>query len=217
MNREEFICSNLGLVHSCANRFRDKGIEYDDLYSAGCLGLVKAVDGFKCEMGYRFSTYAVPVILGEIKKLFREGGAVKVSRSLKDRARLALKEKERLEALLEREPTVAELADALGCDSYEASELLCVNLAPLSLTSADGESDRQLDIPSDSYEEQIHNSLAIEQVIASLDEDDRRLIRLRYFGGCTQSVTAKSLGISQVQVSRRERVLLESLRRKLSG
>ena len=86
MNREEFICSNLGLVHSCANRFRDKGIEYDDLYSAGCLGLVKAADGFKSEMGYRFSTYAVPVILGEIKKLFREGGAVKVSRSLKDKA-----------------------------------------------------------------------------------------------------------------------------------
>lgn len=217
MTRDQFITDNIGLVHTCANRFKNRGIEYDDLFSAGCLGLCKAVDGFQSDRGYRFSTYAVPVILGEIKRLFRDGGAVKLSRSLKEKARNALKEKERLEAKLDREPTVSELAQCLGCDEYEVSQLLLCSQAPVSLTLLDENGDRQLDIPTCSEEENIHNRLALKQVVEALDDKDRELILLRYYKGLTQSVTAKSLGISQVQVSRRERALLESLRKKLTG
>ena len=106
MRREELICDNLGLVHACANRFRNKGIEYDDLFSAGCLGLVKAADGFDESRGFAFSTYAVPAILGEMKRLFRDGGAVKISRALKERAREAAKLREEMTAALSREPTL---------------------------------------------------------------------------------------------------------------
>ena len=110
MTRDELISNNLGLVHSCANKFRNRGIEYDDLYSAGCLGLVKAADGFDETLGYRFSTYAVPAILGEIKRLFRDGGAVKVSRSLKEKSREAVRLRDELSVSLGREPTVSELS-----------------------------------------------------------------------------------------------------------
>ena len=96
MDRKELIEQNLGLVHACANRFRGRGIEYEELYSAGCLGLVKAADGFREELGFAFSTYAVPAVLGEIRRLFRDGGAVKVSRSLKERSREAVKLSEKL-------------------------------------------------------------------------------------------------------------------------
>ena len=217
MTREEFIVSNIGLVRSCVNRFKDKGIEYDDLFSAGCLGLVKAADGFKSEKGFCFSTYAVPVILGEIKRLFRDGGALKVSRSLKDRARKAHREKEKLESELGREPTVKELATAIGCDEYETAELLSLSLTPISLTCITDGGERQLDLPAPSSEDSIHNALALRQIIKGFDEDDRKLIELRYYKGLTQSVTAQNLGISQVQVSRREKRLLENMRQKLTG
>ena len=215
--REKFISENLGLVHSLANKFRNRGIEYDDLYSAGCLGLVKAVDGFDCELGFKFSTYAVPVILGEIKRLFREQGTVKVSRALKEKARLAAKEREKLEYELNREPTVSELAEAMNITEFEAAELINISMPPLSLTS-DGESgEKQLDIPIESGEEGIQNTIAVREILGTLDEKDRRLIELRYFGGCTQAVTAQRLGLTQVQVSRRERALLLDMRKKLTG
>jgi len=217
MTREEFINSNLGLVHTCANRFRNRGIEYDELYSAGCLGLVKAADGFDESRGFAFSTYAVPVILGEIKRLFREQGAVKVSRSLKEKSRNAVAVLELLRQSLDREPTVSELARELGTDEYEASQLINLSLAPVSLTGTDENGERQLDIPVDSGEEEIGNSIALSQAISSLEERDRRLIELRYYRGLTQSVTAGMLGMTQVQVSRRERALLLDMRKKLTG
>lgn len=215
--REKFISENLGLVHSLANKFRNRGIEYDDLYSAGCLGLVKAVDGFNGELGFKFSTYAVPVILGEIKRLFRESGAVKVSRAMKEKARLAQKQRERLEADLNREPTVNELAAALGISEFETAELLNISTPPLSLTGDGGEVTHSLDIPVDSGEDAIQNSIAIKEILLTLDERDRRLIELRYFNGCTQAVTAEKLGLTQVQVSRRERSLLLDMRSKMTG
>lgn len=215
--REKFISENLGLVHSLANKFRNRGIEYDDLYSAGCLGLVKAVDGFDGELGFKFSTYAVPVILGEIKRLFRESGAVKVSRAMKEKARLAQKQRERLEADLNREPTVNELASALGISEFETAELLNISTPPLSLTGDGGEDTHGLDIPVDSGEDAIQNSIAIKEILLTLDERDRRLIELRYFNGCTQAVTAEKLGLTQVQVSRRERSLLLDMRSKMTG
>ena len=217
MTRDELISNNLGLVHSCANKFRNRGIEYDDLYSAGCLGLVKAADGFDETLGYRFSTYAVPAILGEIKRLFRDGGAVKVSRSLKEKSREAVKLRDELSVSLGREPTVSELSERLGINEFETVELLNIAVPPASLTATDEDGERQIDIPVDFGEEQIHNSIALREIIGKMPESDRRLIELRYYKGLTQTVTAEKLGLSQVQVSRRERLLLQEMRRKMTG
>lgn len=217
MNREELINNNLGLVHSCANRFRNKGIEYDDLYAAGCLGLVKAADGFKPELGFAFSTYAVPAILGEIRRLFRDGGAVKVSRSLKEKARNAAAVKESFTNRWGREPTVRELAEALGTDEFETSELLNISLPPVSLTAVNEEGERQIDIPVESPEDEIQNKIALGEVLEKLSETDRKLIELRYFKGLTQTAVAENLGLSQVQVSRKERALLLRMRQKMTG
>lgn len=217
MTRDELISNNLGLVHSCANKFRNRGIEYDDLYSAGCLGLVKAADGFDETLGYRFSTYAVPAILGEIKRLFRDGGAVKASRSLKEKSREAVKLRDELSVSLGREPTVSELSERLGMNEFETVELLNIAVPPASLTATDEEGERQIDIPVDFGEEQIHNSIALREIIGKMPESDRRLIELRYYKGLTQTVTAEKLGLSQVQVSRRERLLLQEMRRKMTG
>jgi RNA polymerase sporulation-specific sigma factor len=217
MTRDELISNNLGLVHSCANKFRNRGIEYDDLYSAGCLGLVKAADGFDETLGYRFSTYAVPAILGEIKRLFRDGGAVKVSRSLKEKSREAVRLRDELSVSLGREPTVSELSERLGINEFETVELLNIAVPPASLTATDEEGERQIDIPVDFGEEQIHNSIALREIIGKMPESDRRLIELRYYKGLTQTVTAEKLGLSQVQVSRRERLLLQEMRRKMTG
>ena len=217
MTRDELISNNLGLVHSCANKFRNRGIEYDDLYSAGCLGLVKAADGFDETLGYRFSTYAVPAILGEIKRLFRDGGAVKVSRSLKEKSREAVRLRDELSVSLGREPTVSELSEKLGINEFETVELLNIAVPPVSLTATDEEGERQIDIPVDFGEEQIHNSIALREIIGKMPESDRRLIELRYYKGLTQTVTAEKLGLSQVQGSRRERLLLQEMRRKMTG
>lgn len=217
MRRDELICDNLGLVHACANRFRNKGIEYDDLFSAGCLGLVKAADGFDESRGFAFSTYAVPAILGEIKRLFRDGGAVKVSRALKERAREAAKLREEMTASLSREPTLREMAAQMQVSEYEMAQLVNLSLPVASLTELHEENDRQIDIPVESEEEEIQNKLALAEVLKVLPENDRRLIELRYYEGLTQTKTAERLGLSQVQVSRRERTILLELRRRLTG
>ena len=217
MRREELICDNLGLVHACASRFRNKGIEYDDLFSAGCLGLVKAADGFDESRGFAFSTYAVPAILGEMKRLFRDGGAVKISRALKERAREAAKLREEMTAALSREPTLRELAAKMQVSEYEMAQLVNLSMPVASLTELHEENDRQIDIPVESEEEEIQNKLALSEVLKILPENDRRLIELRYYKGLTQTKTAEILGLSQVQVSRRERTILLELRRKLTG
>lgn len=217
MRREELICDNLGLVHACANRFRNKGIEYDDLFSAGCLGLVKAADGFDESRGFAFSTYAVPAILGEMKRLFRDGGAVKISRALKERAREAAKLREEMTAALSREPTLRELAAKMQVSEYEMAQLVNLSMPVASLTELHEENDRQIDIPVESEEEEIQNKLALSEVLKILPENDRRLIELRYYKGLTQTKTAEILGLSQVQVSRREHTILLELRRKLTG
>ena len=134
-DREKLISENLGLVHSCANRFKNRGVEYDDLFQAGCVGLIKAVDGFNDELGFQFSTYAVPAILGEIKRIFRDGGAVKVSRALKEKARFVAVEKERFLREFGYEPSVKELAEFSKLSVPETAELLLVTLPPVSLTS----------------------------------------------------------------------------------
>ena len=217
MTRDERIAENLGLVHACANRFRNRGLEYDDLFSAGCIGLCKAADGFDEALGFAFSTYAVPAILGEIRRLFRDGGAVKVSRTLKERARAAQKVQDALAARWDRTPTVCEIAEKMGISEYETAELLNLAKPPLSLTEFDGEDERQTDIPVPSGEEEIQNRLALGAVLEALPDTDRKLIELRYYQGLTQVKTAEMLGLSQVQVSRRERAILLEMRKRLTG
>jgi RNA polymerase sporulation-specific sigma factor len=205
---------NLGLVHLCANRFRGRGIEYDDLYSAGCIGLLKAVKAFDCGRGVKFSTYAVPVILGEIKRLFRDGGAIRVSRSLKELSMQLQRICEDFRQREMREPTIAELSKLSGESEADVSEALCVSQPLLSLTSGDDD-EGQTDIPTESPDESITDLLALRQIMAQLEANDRALLELRYFKGLTQSKTAKALGMTQVQVSRREKKLLNYMREEL--
>lgn len=204
---------NLGLVHLCANRFRGRGIDYEDLYSAGCLGLLKAVKAFDGDRGVKFSTYAVPVILGEIKRLFRDGGTLRVSRSLKE---LSMKLQKICADFVQREgreATISELSEISGESESDISEALCAAQPLLSLTSP--EEGEQLDIPVDAPDEQIVDLLALRQIMNALPENDRMLLELRYFKNLTQSKTAKILGMTQVQVSRREKKLLTQMRKEL--
>lgn len=209
--------NNLGLVRLCANRFRGKGIEYDDLYGAGCIGLVKAAKAFDRSRGVQFSTYAVPVIMGEIKRLFRDGGTVKVSRHLKE---LSLKiNRIREKYLMEngREPAVSELSAITGEAPDSITEAIAVGMPVLSLT-ADGEdnSGEQIDIPAPALDEEMSDRLSLMQVISRLNADDRRLIYLRYFRGLTQVKTAEIMNMTQVQVSRREKKILAQMKNEMN-
>lgn len=205
---------NLGLVHLCANKFRGRGIDYDDLYSAGCIGLLKAVKAFDMDRGVKFSTYAVPVILGEIKRLFRDGGTVKVSRSLKELSLRIQKLCETFRQQQGREPTISELAEISGEDESDISEALCVSQPVISLTAGD-DSEGQIDIPVEAPDREIVDVLALRQIMSALDERDRALLEFRYFRGMTQTKAAKALGMTQVQVSRREKKLLMQMREEL--
>ncbi len=208
---DRFIEENLGLVHSCANRFRGRGVEYEDLFQAGCVGLVKAANGFDASLGFAFSTYAVPAILGEIKRIFRDGGAIKVGRAAKEKARHLMKIRDALAVELDREPTIEEIADIAQMDTAETSLLICASLPLQSLTSGeDGES--QTDIPVPAPEEDITDKLALRDALLKLEAWERELIERRYFSRQTQSVTAEAMGMSQVQVSRKEKAILLKLR-----
>lgn len=213
--RDRFVEANMGLVHACANRFKGKGIEYDDLFSAGCMGLVKAFDAFDEQRGVQFSTYAVPVILGEIRRLFRDGGTVKVSRSLKERSVKVLRERERFLQSTGREPAVSELAERLDITPQEVVEALNVGTPAMSLTESEEDGGGQIDVRVDTLEEQLADSIALKEVIGQLEAQDRMLIVLRYFKGKTQTETAQYLGMTQVQVSRREKKILAALRERL--
>lgn len=214
-NREALIENNYGLVHACANKFRGRGVEYDDLFQAGCVGLIKAADNFDASRGFAFSTYAVPVILGEIKRIFRDGGVVKIGRSLKEKARHAMQLKEKMSTELGREPTISELAERLGTDVSHAAELITISMPVISLTATDEKGSVQLDIPTQAPEEAISEKMALRSVINGLAEKDRRLIELRYFKGMTQVNVAAELGMSQVQVSRREKAILIEMRKSM--
>ena len=216
ITRNERIEENLGLVHACAHKLTGRGVEYDDLFQAGCVGLVKAVDGFDETLGFVFSTYAVPAILGEIKRIFRDGGAVKVSRSIKERSRLIWQQKEQYSEENGREPTVSELAEYVGLSVCETSQLLLATQPVISLTVSEDESDKQFDIPIEGEEERIDEKMCLDECLRDLSENDRKIIDLRYYKSKTQTVVAKELGMSQVQVSRREKKILKEIREKMS-
>ena len=208
---------NLGLVHACAHRFKGRGIEYDDLYQAGCMGLVKASAAFDADRGVMFSTCAVPVILGEIRRLFRDGGTVKVSRSLKELGLAAGCTRELLGSELGREATVGEVAQRMGRSPEDIAQALAATAPPLSLTEGEEEGSGQIDLPEESPEERLSDLLSLQQLLAALEERDRKLIFLRYYRGKTQTEVARCLGMTQVQVSRREKRILQAMREQMVG
>lgn len=212
-NKRPLAEKNLGLVHLCANRFRGRGVEYEELYSTGCLGLLKAVRSFDTERGVKFSTYAVPVIIGEIKRIFRDGGAVRVSRGLKELSQRLQKICEEFKQKEMREPTISELSEISGESEENVSAALCVSQPVISLTAYEDEG--QTDIPSEPHDEEITDKLALRQLMGELEKRDRALLELRYFRELTQTKTAQALGMTQVQVSRREKKLLSELREKM--
>lgn len=212
--RDEMISENIGLVHSISKRFTGRGADYEDLFQSGCVGLIKAVDNFDESKGFAFSTYAVPVIMGEIKRIFRDGGAIKVSRSLKEKSVKAQYLRDKFMEREQREPTVSELSQMLGCDINETAEILNV-IAPMISLSGFGENgDLDIDIPSDDTEA-FFERLSLMQAMDSLSEQERKLIEYRYFKGKTQCETAELLGVSQVQISRKEKAVLKKLRERL--
>ena len=215
-SREKMVEQNLGLVHACAGKFKNRGVDYEDLFQAGCVGLIKAVDGFDESLGYVFSTYAVPAILGEIKRIFRDGGAVKVSRSMKERSREIWQQKEALCEQKGREPTISELADFVGLSVTETAQLVMVFQPVISLTAREDETGKEFDIAVESEQEQIAEKICLGQCIAQLSESDRKIIDLRYYKSQTQAVVAQKLGMTQVQVSRREKKILKEMREKMS-
>lgn len=216
LKTDSFVEENLGLVHLCANRFRGRGIEYDDLYGAGCVGLVKAASAFDEDRGVKFSTYAVPVILGEIKRLFRDGGIIKVSRSIRELGMKLTRTREQFTLLHGREPTVTELAELTDSDPEDVAEALAVNIPPLSLTSSSEDDEgAQIDVAAPAPDAELVDILSLRQALSALGEEDRKLLYLRYFKDMTQTKTAAALGMTQVQVSRREKKLLMLLRGNL--
>lgn len=211
-SREEFIENNLGLVHSICKRFVGRGIEYDDMYQAGCIGLIKATDAFDQTKGFSFSTYAVPVIMGEVRRLFRDGGAVKVSRSIKELYLKITREKQILEQTLNREPTINELAQRLNVSCEEITEALCASQTTVSLTFEGDNGITETDLPTISCEDEISNRLVLDEAFEKLDETERKILSYRYYNGLTQTRTAQLLNMSQVQVSRAEKRSLLKLR-----
>lgn len=210
--RDSFIENNLPLVHSLCKRFTGRGIEYDDLYQAGCIGLIKAVDGFDKDRGLCFSTYAVPVILGEIRRMFRDGGSVKVSRGLKELSLKVARAKSQLELKLSREPTIGEIAQSLGATPEDVAEALSAAQPTVSLTYENDDGVKDADVAVAGPEDILTNKLLLQQAFKHLDQTEQQIIRLRYFEYLTQNETAARLGLTQVQVSRAEKKILLKLR-----
>ena len=210
-DRNTLIEDNVRLVHSCCKRFVGRGIEYEDIFQVGCIGLLKAADGFDESRGLCFSTYAVPNILGEIKRMFRDTGAVKVSRAIKELSLKVQREKEKVEKM-GQEPTVSLLAERLSVTPEEIVEALDASRQVLSLTYENEDGVCELELPTDSPENEVCSRILISEAISRLELQEQEIIKLRYFAEKTQTQTANLLGISQVQVSRKEKKALERLR-----
>ena len=213
--QDRLVTENIGLVHACARRYMGRGIDYDDLYQSGCEGLVKAAVGFDSSRSVRFSTYAVPAILGEIRRLFRDGGSVRVCRSLRDLGLRIHRAEEEFRVAEGRDPTVCELAEKLGVEPENIAEAIDASRPVLSLSAERDGEEYEEDVPSESFDETLVDVVALREAISALESDDREIIRMRYFGGKTQSYVAKALGMTQVQVSRRERKIIKMIREQL--
>ena len=211
------VAENAGLIWSVAKRFLGRGADAEDLYQLGCLGFLKAVDGFDLEFGTQFSTYAVPKISGEIRRFLRDDGAIKVSRSLKERSATIRQMRTRLSSALGREPTLRELSDHTG---YTPEEIASAEAAVMEVESIHrecGEEGFTLEniLTDTESEERLLEKIALRQAISELPEREKTVIQLRYFHGLTQDRVARVLGVSQVQVSRIEKKAIGILREKI--
>lgn len=213
---------NSPLIKSVIKRFRDKGVEYDDLYQLGCMGFLKAIKNFNAEFGVKFSTYVVPMVIGEIKRFMRDDGSIKVSRALKS---LNLQINKFIDVFShdnQRSPTIEEIAKHFEVEEQEVVLAMDSAKMPLSLwTPIEDESESlslidRLETQEDDNEKMIDN-LALAELVEKLDLRDRKIIMLRYYFDKTQSEIAKELNISQVQVSRLENKILSQLRHKLTS
>ena len=214
---EQLVTENSGLIWSVARRFLGRGTEADDLYQLGCVGFLKAVEGFDLDFGTQFSTYAVPKIAGEIRRFLRDDGAIKVSRSLKEQAYVIHTVRSRLAMTLGREPTVLEIADQTGLAPEEIALAENATASTESIYKQSGEDGFSLEnILSDTEsEESMVEKISLRQAIEKLPEREKNVIKLRYFHGLTQERASKVLGVSQVQISRIEKKALQSLQHLL--
>ena len=214
---ETLLLENSGLIWSVARRYYGRGVESEDLYQLGCLGFLKAVRGFDPAYGTQFSTYAVPKIAGEIRRFLRDDGAVKVSRTVKERALSIRLARDRLSHGLGREPTLSELSDETGLDAEEIAAAETATLTVASIHSEAGEDGFSLEsvLGTGGMEEEVVERLALRGAIDALPGRERQVILLRFYKNLTQDKAAKVLGVSQVQVSRIERRAMEHLREAL--
>ena len=215
---ETLVQENSGLIWSVAKRFIGRGTETEDLYQLGCLGFIKAVEGFDLEYGTQFSTYAVPKIAGEIRRFLRDDGSVKVSRSIKEQAATIKRMRTRLLNVLGREPTILELSEHTGFTPEEIAVAETATASTESIHRELGEDGFSLEcVLADTHaEEKLMETIALKQAIGRLPEREALVIKLRYFHSLTQDRVSKVLGVSQVQVSRIEKKALLKLRELLS-
>jgi len=217
--REEFIRGNLRLVLSVLQRFHHRTENVDDLFQVGCIGLIKALDNFDVTQNVRFSTYAVPMIIGEIRRYLRDNNAIRVSRSLRDIAYKALSARDRLQTELGREPTISEIAKHLELDEEDVTLALEAIQDPVSLCEPiGGENADALTIGDQVRDESISQdgwlqNIAIRDALSRLNERERTILNLRFFQGRTQMEVAGEIGISQAQVSRLEKTALTHMRK----
>lgn len=211
---EKLVAENSGLIWSVAKRFMGRGAEPDDLYQLGCLGFLKAVEGFDTQYGTQFSTYAVPKIAGEIRRFLRDDGAVKVSRGLKEQALAIRSTRNRLTGALGREPTIQEISRQTGFTPEEIALAEAATAATESIQRETGDEGFSLEniLTDTESEERMVEKIALRQAIEGLPERERLVVRLRYFHGLTQQRVAKVMSVSQVQVSRIEKKALAMLR-----
>ena len=215
---ERLILDNSGLIWSVARRYYGRGVDPEDLYQLGCLGFLKAVRGFDLSYGTQFSTYAVPKIAGEIRRFLRDDGAVKVSRSVKERATALRQTRLVLAQRLGREPTLSELSDATGLEAEEIAAAETAIQTVASINSESGEDGFTLEsvLGSGTMEDDLIERFTLRQAIDALPERERMVILLRFYKNLTQDKVSKVLGVSQVQVSRIERRAVTHLRESLS-
>jgi len=219
--REKLISGNLKLVLSVIQSFQNRGENPDDLFQVGCIGLIKAVDNFDISLDVKFSTYAVPMILGEVRRYLRDNNMVRVSRSLRDMAYKSLQAKERLSVRLSREPTIDEIAKEIGESPQNVTNALDAIIDPISLYdpvySDSGDSIYVLDQIKDTScnDETWINNIAISEAIKKLGERERKILLLRFYNGKTQTEVSDEIGISQAQVSRLEKHALEKIKKQM--
>lgn len=212
---EALVVGNSGLIWSITRRYFGRGVDPEDLFQLGCLGFLKAVEGFDLDFGTQFSTYAVPKIAGEIRRFLRDDGTVKVSRSLKERAMMIRVTRQKLTNRLGREPTLSELSVETGLQPEEIATAETATGTAESIQKRSGEDGFALEdvLTEGEMEEKIVERIALREAITSLSEREQMVIKLRFFHGLTQDKTAKILGVSQVQISRIEKKALENLRK----